>query len=76
MVVLDDDPTGTQTVHGVAVLTEWSVGSLQAELEARPPCFFVLTNSRALHTEEVGGSPQPFCLLVKSYESSAVGKGT
>jgi hypothetical protein len=62
MVVLDDDPTGTQTVHGVAVLTEWSVASLQAELEGRPPCFFVLTNSRALHTEEVGGPPQPFCL--------------
>ena len=23
LVVLDDDPTGTQTVHGVNVLTEW-----------------------------------------------------
>ena len=23
LVVLDDDPTGTQTVHDVAVLTEW-----------------------------------------------------
>lgn len=26
LVVLDDDPTGTQTVHGVTVLTEWWVG--------------------------------------------------
>lgn len=25
LVVLDDDPTGTQTVHGVTVLTEWWV---------------------------------------------------
>ena len=56
MVVLDDDPTGTQTVHGVAVLTEWRVESLAAELGKRPPCFFVLTNSRALHTDEVGAS--------------------
>ena len=23
LVVLDDDPTGTQTVHDVEVLTEW-----------------------------------------------------
>ena len=23
VVVLDDDPTGTQTVHGISVLTEW-----------------------------------------------------
>lgn len=25
VVVLDDDPTGTQTVHDVAVLTSWEV---------------------------------------------------
>ena len=25
IVVLDDDPTGTQTVHDVDVLTDWSV---------------------------------------------------
>jgi len=48
IVVLDDDPTGTQTVHGIAVLTEWSVASLEAELRAAAPCFYILTNSRAL----------------------------
>ena len=47
IVVLDDDPTGTQTVHGIPVLTEWSVPSLVAELTAPGPCFYVLTNSRA-----------------------------
>lgn len=47
LVVLDDDPTGTQTVHGVPVLTEWSVPSLAAELAAPGPVFFILTNSRA-----------------------------
>ena len=48
IVVLDDDPTGTQTVHGIPVLTEWSVASLAAELAAPGPCFYVLTNTRAL----------------------------
>ncbi|NJM41801.1 MAG: hypothetical protein HC853_14085 [Anaerolineae bacterium] len=47
IVVLDDDPTGTQTVHGVPVLTEWSVESLVAELRNDLPCFYILTNSRA-----------------------------
>lgn len=47
LVVLDDDPTGTQTVHGVPVLTRWDVAGLEAEL-ARSRCLFVLTNSRAL----------------------------
>lgn len=50
-ILLDDDPTGTQTVSGVAVLTEWSVSALARELERRNAGFFVLTNSRALPTE-------------------------
>jgi uncharacterized protein YgbK (DUF1537 family) len=48
IVVLDDDPTGTQTVHGIDVLTEWSEPSLAAALADPRPCFFVLTNSRSL----------------------------
>lgn len=48
VVVLDDDPTGTQTIHGLPVLTEWAVESLRAELEGPHPAFFILTNSRSL----------------------------
>jgi uncharacterized protein YgbK (DUF1537 family) len=51
VVVLDDDPTGTQTVHGVDVLSDWSVPALAAALADPRPCFFVLTNSRALSAE-------------------------
>jgi uncharacterized protein YgbK (DUF1537 family) len=47
VVVLDDDPTGTQTIHGLPVLTEWSVPTLKAELENDLPAFYVLTNSRS-----------------------------
>ncbi|HKS38412.1 MAG TPA: four-carbon acid sugar kinase family protein [Verrucomicrobiae bacterium] len=48
VVVLDDDPTGTQTVHNVPVLTEWSVESLHRELGSDNNCFYILTNSRSL----------------------------
>ncbi len=48
VVVLDDDPTGTQTVHGVPVLTEWSVERLSNELRSDLPCVYVLTNTRAM----------------------------
>lgn len=51
IVVLDDDPTGTQTVHGIPVLTEWSGPLLAAELGAPEPCFYILTNSRAFPAE-------------------------
>ncbi len=48
LVVLDDDPTGTQTVHDMPVLTTWSIEALEAELQNRGPGFFILTNSRSL----------------------------
>ncbi|HEY3229791.1 MAG TPA: four-carbon acid sugar kinase family protein [Roseiflexaceae bacterium] len=48
VVVLDDDPTGTQTVHGVPVLTEWPVESLRSELANDLPACYLLTNSRSL----------------------------
>ncbi len=48
LVVLDDDPTGTQTVHHVPVLTTWEVGALAQELAVPGPVFYILTNSRSL----------------------------
>ncbi|MBL9216811.1 MAG: hypothetical protein JNG83_15140 [Opitutaceae bacterium] len=51
LVVLDDDPTGTQTVHGVPVLTAWDVPALAAELQDPSPCFYLLTNTRAFPPE-------------------------
>ena len=47
IVVLDDDPTGTQTVHGIPVVTQWTVNALRAELENDLPAFYILTNSRS-----------------------------
>jgi uncharacterized protein YgbK (DUF1537 family) len=51
VVVLDDDPTGAQTMHDVDVLTEWSVPALVAALREARPCFFILTNTRAMPAE-------------------------
>ncbi|UCG49871.1 MAG: hypothetical protein JSU94_08815 [Phycisphaerales bacterium] len=51
IVVLDDDPTGTQTVYGVPVLTSWDQRALIAEFERNTPLFYILTNSRALAEE-------------------------
>jgi uncharacterized protein YgbK (DUF1537 family) len=52
LVVLDDDPTGTQTVYGVPVLTGWSVEELKRELAGEGPGFYLLTNTRAFPSEE------------------------
>ena len=51
-VVLDDDPTGTQTVHGVSILTSWDVDTLIEEFDQKPDLFYILTNSRSLHEND------------------------
>ena len=48
VIVFDDDPTGTQTVHDVPVLTAWSYSELRWALEQPNPVVYVLTNSRSL----------------------------
>lgn len=52
IIVLDDDPTGTQTVHHVPILTDWSVESILKEFQRRTPLFYILTNSRSLTSDE------------------------
>ncbi|TWU60956.1 four-carbon acid sugar kinase family protein [Crateriforma conspicua] len=48
IVVLDDDPTGTQTVYDTPVLTTWGVDELLHAMRADGDLFYVLTNSRSL----------------------------
>lgn len=51
LVVLDDDPTGTQTCNDIIILTAWDIPRLVAEFKQTNTGggFFILTNSRALH---------------------------
>lgn len=51
IVILDDDPTGTQTVYDVPVVTSWELDILEHEI-LNSPVFFILTNSRSLQIEE------------------------
>jgi uncharacterized protein YgbK (DUF1537 family) len=48
VVFLDDDPTGTQTIADLPVLTSWTVDDLQWALQQPTTGFFVLTNTRSL----------------------------
>jgi len=46
IVVLDDDPTGVQTVHDISVYTNWEKESIRQGFEEENNLFYVLTNSR------------------------------
>lgn len=51
-IVVDDDPTGNQTVYDIPLLTKWDVETLKEEFHKRTPTFFILTNSRSLSEEK------------------------
>lgn len=48
MVVLDDDPTGIQTVHGCLLITQWDEDSVREAFADSVPFFYILTNTRAM----------------------------
>lgn len=52
MVVLDDDPTGIQTVHGCLLITQWDEQSVRLGFEDAELFFYILTNTRAMTRED------------------------
>lgn len=52
IIVLDDDPTGSQTVHSCLLLMRWDVDTLRLGLADKAPIFFILSNTRALTPEQ------------------------
>jgi len=48
LVVIDDDPTGCQTVYDVNVLLDFSATAIRKELESCSRMFYILTNTRGL----------------------------
>ncbi|QOY35368.1 four-carbon acid sugar kinase family protein [Anaerobacillus isosaccharinicus] len=52
IIVLDDDPTGVQTVHGISVYTDWDEDTIEQGFREEGQMFFILTNSRAFTSKE------------------------
>lgn len=52
VIVLDDDPTGVQTVHGISVYTDWTLDSIEKGFAEKNSMFFLLTNSRGFTASE------------------------
>ena len=61
IIVLDDDPTGSQTVHSCLLLLKWDVETLMLGLQDESPIFFVLTNTRSLTPEEATAVTTEVC---------------
>lgn len=65
IIVLDDDPTGSQTVHSCLLLMNWDVETLKLGLTDEQPIFFILTNTRALTKEKATNVTREVCHNLK-----------
>jgi uncharacterized protein YgbK (DUF1537 family) len=65
IIVLDDDPTGSQTVHSCLLLTQWDVETLKLGLMDAVPIFFILTNTRALTPTQAAAVTREVCQNLK-----------
>ena len=65
IIVLDDDPTGSQTVHSCLLLTRWDAVTLREALLDRAPLFFVLTNTRGMDAARAAAVTREVCRNLK-----------
>lgn len=61
IVAIDDDPTGSQTVHSCLLLTRWDVDTLIDGLLDDAPLFFVLSNTRGMGAEQAADVTREIC---------------
>jgi uncharacterized protein YgbK (DUF1537 family) len=65
IIVLDDDPTGSQTVHSCLLLMRWDEETLRLGLKDDAPIFFILTNTRSLTPESAASVTREVCHNLK-----------
>ncbi len=65
IIVLDDDPTGSQTVHSCLLLMQWDVETLRLGLRDAAPIFFILTNTRSLRPQQARDITREACQNLK-----------
>lgn len=65
IIVLDDDPTGSQTVHSCLLLTRWDTDTLREAIMDASPLFFVLTNTRGMAAKPAADITREVCRNLK-----------
>jgi len=65
IVAIDDDPTGSQTVHGCLLLMRWDVETLLLGLRDDSPIFFILANTRSMTPEDADATTREVCRNLK-----------
>ncbi len=75
VVVLDDDPTGSQTLHGCPLLLRWDRATLQRGLAHPSPFLFLLANTRALDPQAAAERLRQICRQLRPALAEAQAAG-
>ncbi len=73
-VVIDDDPTGSQTVHDCLLLLKWDYSTLVKGFESKSNLFFILANTRSLSENDAKLIIEEICKNIKAVIASKVYK--
>lgn len=65
IIAIDDDPTGSQTVHSCLLLTAWDVQTLIDALQDASPLFFILSNTRGMDATRAAEVTRNICVNLK-----------
>lgn len=65
IIAIDDDPTGSQTVHSCLLLTAWDVDTLITALQDDSPLFFILSNTRGMDAGRAAEVTRNICVNLK-----------
>jgi uncharacterized protein YgbK (DUF1537 family) len=72
IIAIDDDPTGSQTVHSCLLLTRWDEDTLINALHDESPLFFILSNTRGMDATRAAAVTREICVNLKhALEQSA-----
>ena len=69
-VVIDDDPTGSQTVHDCLLLLKWDFSTLVKGFESKSNLFFILANTRSLSENDAKLTIEEICKNLKKVIAS------
>lgn len=65
IIVIDDDPTGSQTVHSCLLLMQWDIAVLKQGLQDEVPIMFILSNTRAMNPQQAAATTREICQNLK-----------
>jgi uncharacterized protein YgbK (DUF1537 family) len=75
IIAIDDDPTGSQTVHGCLLLTRWDPETLLLGLTDASPLCFVLSNTRGMAAAEAAAVTRTICINLRTALETLAAQG-